>query len=168
MRIYKNGELIRSMSEDSIFAMANLRGCKVSVPHKLPFSFYFSQCEASHTIRVKVQFNPEKLSINKLGVLELHGDYKFTPGSDDKSVSSKQINDMRDFFKEYKVLFAAVWDGVLPEDTVQDYFRGIESFNDLKSEFDFSNDFTNELAEIHSFSELEQLVRDNNLFNMYD
>lgn len=168
MKIYKNGELINNMDENDIFCMSNLRGNKVVIPHKLPFSFYFSPREASHAIRVKVLFNPTKMIPSKLGVLELHGKYEYIPGPDDFNVSRKLITEMRNFFKTYKVLFAAVWEMVLPEDIVQDYFRAIADLNELVKEFDFYEEYQDEMEQIATVEELEQFVRDNDLFNMWD
>lgn len=102
MKIYKNGELVQSMNDQDIFCMSNLRGKNVCVPHKLSFSFYFSQRESSHAIRVKPVFNPNKISLSRLGSLELHGDWKYTPGPDDINVSNKQISDMKFFSKPIK------------------------------------------------------------------
>lgn len=153
---------------DDIFCMSNLRGSKINIPHKLPFSFYFSTQESSHAIRVKVMFNPNKLIPSKLGVLELHGNWKYTPGPDDSDISNKQINEMRDFFKSYKVLFAAVWEMVIPEDAIQDFFRGFMTFEELLTEFEFYEEFQNEMINIETIEELEQFVRNNNIFNMWD
>ncbi len=177
MKIYRNGEIIESKEIiyydeteqlDNVLGMSNVRGCKVKVPHELPFSFYFSPRQSSHAIRVKVLFNPNKMIPDKLGVLELHGDWKYTPGSDDKKISKKMIQKMKQFFMDYKVLFAAVWELLLPEDVVEDYFRAIIDFSDLLAEFEFYEDYKQELNKIQSIKELESFVRKNNLFNMWD
>lgn len=85
MKIYRNGELLPKADIiyeddfDDIFGMSNLRGKYVKTD-KIDFSFYFSMQKASHAIRVKVSFNPSKVKETDFGVLELHGDWKFTPG----------------------------------------------------------------------------------------
>lgn len=174
MKIYRNGELIEPKTivkedeETDIFCMSNLRGCKVAVPHKLPFSFYFSTRESSHAIRVKPVFNANRISKSELGTLELHGDWKYTPGSDDRNVSGKQIKEMKEFFRTYKVLFAAVWEEELPEDEVAAFFRGDLSFSDLLSEFYCYEEYKEDLDNIKDVSELEKFVRENSLFNMSD
>lgn len=168
MKIYKNGELIRSMPEDDIFAMANVRGKDIAVPHKLPFSFYFSERESSHAIRVKPIFNPNRVSNSKFGSLELHGNWKYTPGPDDGNVSQKQIGEMKQFFKKYKVLFAAVWESQLYDGAVVDYLKGNTSFHELINELYFYDDYKPELDKINSVEQLEQFVRENRIFNMWD
>lgn len=179
MRIYKNGKLLEpakkvyydeyeTEEENDIFCMSNVRGCKVAVPHKLPFSFYFSTRESSHAIRVKPVFNPNKMSRSSFGTLELHGDWKYTPGPDDKNVSQKQIREMKQFFRDYKVLFAAVWEEELPEDEVEAFFRGTVSFAELLSEFYFYEDYKKEMNKIKTIEELEDFVREYRLFNMWD
>ncbi|MCM1226187.1 MAG: hypothetical protein NC320_02020 [Clostridium sp.] len=177
MKIYKKGELLEpkekiyydeTEEENDIFCMANLRGKDISIPHKLPFSFFFSERESSHAIRVKPVFNPNKISKSSFGTLELHGDWEYTPGPDDKNVSNKQIREMKQFFKKYKVLFAGVWESELYDGAVQDYFRGIISFSDLLTEFEFYEEYQEEMENITTIEGLEDFVRENNLFNMWD
>lgn len=171
MKIYRNGKLTeprKIIEYDDIFCMSNLRGKDIVIPHKMSFSFFFSERESSHAIRVKPVFNPNKISKSSFGTLELHGDWKYTPGPDDKSVSKKQVNEMIQFFKEYKVLFAGVWEGVLYDGAVLDYFRGIIHFSELMKEFDFYDEYKKEMAKLNSVSELEKFVRKHNLFNMWD
>lgn len=120
---------MKRLVKDKIYAMANVRGRTVRNPNPLPFSFYFSNSYGiDNNVRVKVSFNPDKLSIDQLGNLELHSDWKFVPGKDDKHLSNKDVAEMKNFFRKYKVLFCLVWDHKLQEDEVQDYFRGIFGF----------------------------------------
>lgn len=154
--------------ETDIFCMSNLRGSKIVVPHKLPFSFYFSARESSHAIRVKPVFNPNRMSRNNFGTLELHGNWEYTPSPDDADVSNKQIKEMKEFFRTYKVLFAAVWEEELPEDSVQSYFQGHISWSELLSELYFYNKYEIELNGINTIEKLEEFVRENKLFNMWD
>lgn len=154
--------------EDEIMCMANVRGNSVSVPHSLPFSFYFSRRNSSHGIRVKVVFNPNRLNINECGNLELHSDWVYVPGHNDKGVSSKIKNQMIDFFRKYKVLFAAAWEDVIQEDIIQDYFRGLITWNELIQSFDFYEEYKGDLDKISDVASLEQYVRKCNIFNMND
>lgn len=165
--IHSTNDYDEPPAEIDIFCMSNLRGKDIKIEN-LPFSFYFSARESSHAIRVKPMFNPNKVSKSKFGTLELHGDWKYTPGPDDKNVSQKQIREMKVFFKKYKVLFAAVWEEELQEIPVQDYFRGLISFSDLLTEFEFYEDYQKEMGCIDSIEELESFVRKNGLFNMWD
>lgn len=150
-----------------ILCMSNIRGRKVQIPHKLPFSFYFSGKNRSHGIRVKPIFNPDSMISNKAGNLELHGDWKYTPGKDDKRVSEHAIQLMKQFFRTYLVLFAAVWDFQLPDTTVQDYFEGEISLQDLVSDLDFYRDYKQELNNITTIEELEDFCREYNLVNLH-
>lgn len=158
----------KELYDDAIMCMANVRGNSVNVPHSLPFSFYFSRKNSSHGIRVKVVFNPNRLNINDCGNLVLHSNWTYTPGRNDNNVNSKQKNQMIDFFKEYKALFAAVWEDVIQEDVIQDYFRGMISWNQLVESFDFYEEYKDDLDKISDVQSLEKYVRENEIFNMND
>lgn len=156
-----------------LFEMANIRGKSVKIPHRLNFSFYFSPKDAveskdiCHGLRVKPLFDPEKMSIDKAGTLKLHGDWKYIPGSDDKNIGTKAIKEMKNFFLEYKTLFAAVWEKELPPDALYDYFRGTITFNELLQEFYFYDDFSDEMKDIQTVDDLTQFVDINELFDLW-
>lgn len=160
------------MKLEMLFEMSNVRGKCVRNPHKLDFSFYFSPKDAvdgkdiCHGLRVKPVFNPEHMDISEAGTLKLHGDWKYIRGKNDISVSNKKIKEMKDFFKAYKTLFAAVWEKVLPPDALYDYFRGTTTFEELLTEFDFYD--TGVLTGVSSLDELTNIVRENNLFNLWE
>ena len=158
-----------SKEHENILGMSNIVGKVVKNPNKLPFSFYFSQKgDNKHGIRVKPMFNPDKLSVRLCGNLELHSDWEYTPGPDDKNVSSKLVKQMKQFFRDYKVLFAAVWEEELQEYVLEDYLRGLCSWSDLISELEFYSDYSEELDRIQNCSQLEDFVRQNNIFSMND
>ena len=72
MKIYRNGKLTeprKIIEYDDIFCMSNLRGKDIVIPHKMPFSFFFSERESSHAIRVKPVFKPNKFSKSSFGTL---------------------------------------------------------------------------------------------------
>lgn len=162
--------------KECLFEMANIRGKYVKNPHRLNFSFYFSPKDAvegkdiCHGLRVKPVFNPEKMSIDKAGTLKLHGDWKYIPGSDDKSIGSKAVSEMKEFFREYKTLFAAVWEKVLPPDSLYDYLRGTITFEELKQEFSFYDELRGDAqySDIDNIYDLTGFVRDNNLFDLWE
>lgn len=155
--------------EDSILCMSNVTGKYVKNPHKLKFSFYYSTKEGvPHGIRVKPTFNPERMSKSRAGNLELHGDWKYTPSPDDVHVSKKDIEDMKNFFRDNKVLFAAVWEEEIPEDVLGDYFKGHVDFDSLLHELYNYDQWESHLKQVHDVSTLEQLVRSKNLWNMND
>ncbi len=174
MNIYKNGELLPKSDiiykdEDfyDIFGMSNLRGKYVKTD-KINFSFYFSMQKASHAIKVKVSFNDAKINESDFGALELHRDWKFTPGRNDKDVSSKDIRNMKAFFVKYKVLFAAVWNREIYEGDVVEVFRKGITFSELLKEFSFYDAYAEKMNKIQNVAELENFVRKNNIFNMLD
>ncbi|MCM1232842.1 MAG: hypothetical protein NC489_22180 [Ruminococcus flavefaciens] len=173
MKIYKNGELLPKADTvydddfDDIFGMSNLRGKYVKTD-KINFSFYFSMQKASHAIRVKVSFNDTKINESDFGVLELHGDWKFTPGKNDRDVPNKDIRNMKSFFVKYKVLFAAVWNKEIYEGDIVEFFRKGITFSELLHEFNFYDKYKKEMNEIKDVAELEDFVRENNIFNMWD
>lgn len=149
--------------------MSNVTGKYVKNPEKLDFSFYYSTKDGvNHSIRVKPVFNPEKISRSTIGNLELHGDWKYTPGKSDTSVSSSRINKMTEFFKTYKVLFAAVWEEQLPEDLLADYFKGYIDLTTLIKELYNYSEWEDYLSDVKDVDSFEKAVRDNNLFNMND
>ncbi len=151
-----------------LFCSTPIRGCKVKVPHELPFSFLFSEKEYRRDLNVKPVFNPKKISKLSFGILELYGNWNYTPCSEDINVSTEQINEMKQFFKDYKILFAGVWECVLDSSVLSDYFRGIISFSELLKEFEFYEDFKDEMDDIEDVEELTEFVRESRLFNMWD
>lgn len=159
---------------DMLFEMANIRGKTVKVPCKLDFSFFFSTKDAVeskdlvHGLRVNPVFNPEKISIHDTGTLKLHGDWKYIPGPNDKDVDSRKVNRMKEFFKTYKILFAAVWEKVLPHDAVEDYIRGHIDFNEMIKEFYFYDEYKEDIDNIETLDELYDFVRENKIFNMWE
>lgn len=95
-----------------LFEMANLRGEDVEIQERLPFSMYiFSKdvVHGVHGIRVKVVWNPSRIKSDADGFIELHGEYKYVSGTHKKKPTAEEEKCAREFFKKYKVLFAAVW-----------------------------------------------------------
>ena len=150
-----------------VLCMSNVRGNKVRVQKNLPFSFYFSAQQGSHSIRVKPVFNPEKLSDSAVGTLKLCDDWKYIPGPDDKDVSSSDIAKMKKFFRKFLVLFAATWDRQIDDGTVYDYLVGDITLPELIEQFDFYEDHKADLDDITFVAELEDYCRSNNLVNLY-
>lgn len=158
--------MLEVKTEDCLFEMSNVRGKYVKNPQKLKFSFYFSSKDGnSHGIRVKPMFNSEKLIKSKCGTLSLHTDWKFVPGSDDKSVSAKDIKQMKDFFRKYLVLFCMVWEEQLTDGELEDYFVGTITWDELLSGISFYDKYEKELKEITSVEDLEVFCRDDQLVN---
>lgn len=81
------------------------------------------------------------------------------------------IDTLRYFVKKYKVLFAAVWENALGEDSLQDYFRNLIDFKTLLSEFNI-NKVGKQRYEALNYAEdlkqLEHIIRQYQIFNMND
>lgn len=153
---------------DSVMCMSNLRGSKISRPHKLPFSFYFSaNIEGIHSIRVKPIFNPSRFVYSEAGSLKLCDDWEYVPGKNDTNIKSKEITAMKEFFRTYLILFTAVWDEQLSETAVQDYLEGDIDLDELVKDFSFYPEHSSELDQISTIEELEQYCRDHDLVNLY-
>lgn len=153
---------IEIINEDYLLEMSNVRGNYVKVPHKLPFSFYFSSGVGNkHSIRVKPSFNPEKLKRSMTGTLQLSGDWEYTPNSEDINVSSKDVESMKKFFKDNIVFFILVWDEFLQDAVVQDYFLGNITIHEVIEDLDFYKELSQALDECVSVLELETCIRDN-------
>lgn len=155
-----------------LMEMANVRGVDVKLVSHLPFSFHFYGKDAvhqQHGIRIKMIWNPSKAPYDADGYMELHGNYDYNMDSHKYKPTEKELKIARDFFKKYKVLFAAVWESVLYDGDLQDYFKGRIDLRDLISKFDVENEnnyyFINHCK---SLEELEDCVRKNNIFNMND
>lgn len=156
-----------------LMEMANAVGNNVRREKNLPFSFFFSSKKAvrgTHGIRVKILWNPAKAPADADGFLELHGDFEYIPGSHKYEPNAKELSIARRFFKKYKVLFSAVWEDVIydPSQLVM-YFYGKISWKELMKQFDTGNsDWNFYIQTTDNIKELEQLVREENMFNMND
>lgn len=157
-----------------LFEMANMRGKYVKNPGRLDFSFYFSTKDAVegkelvHGLRVKPVFNPEKISPSNVGTLKLHSDWEYIPGSEDTNVKGKKVREMKEFFRTYKVLFAAVWEKVLDESRLSAYLQGFLTLQELFKDFDFYEEYKDEINNIETLEEFENFVRRNRLFNLWE
>lgn len=154
--------------QHSIFGMSNVRGRYVKNPKQLPFSFYFSSGDGvTHGPRVKPLFNPERLISSLTGTLELCNNWEYVPGKDDKNVGEKSIRQMKKFFKDYVVLFCLVWDEHMQDATLEGYFKGEITFNEMLQDIDFHPQYKDHLDNMASVQELEKFCRDNELVNLY-
>ena len=167
-------ELLEYLEEPTavLMEMANLRGNDIKLHNRVPFSLFISnkrQVHNAHAIRVKVLWNPHKMTSTPDGQLELHGNYEYTVFSHKYKPSEKEVTLLRDFCKKYKVLFAAIWESKLDPNDFIDYLRGYKSFVELLMAFD-------EVSEKHYYLinhcktllALEQCIRNNKIFNLND
>lgn len=159
-------------SSKVLMEMANVRGIDVKLTPYLPFSFYFCGKDAvhqQHGIRVKIIWNPSKAPYNADGYMELHGNYNYFIGSHKYKPTEKELKIARDFFKKYKILFSAVWENILYDGYLQDYFKSRLSFKDLLSKFENIKEKQYYLINhCKNLEELEDCVRKNNIFSMND
>lgn len=155
---------LNNLNEDYLIEMANIVGKFVKV-EKLNFSFYFSSKDGvPYPIRVKPVFNREKLLKSKTGTLKLTDDWEYIPGEDDGFVSNKLVDEMKNFFREYIVLFCMVWDEQLDDTSVQRYFNGQMTLEELIQEISFYNE---EMSNISTIEELEDYARRTESVNFY-
>lgn len=158
-----------------LMEMACVRGIDAK-PKQLPFSFYFSEksvVHSQHGIRVKVAWNPTRIkSKDADGYFIIHGDkfpYEWIPGSHKYKPSAKEMREASRFIRNHKVLFAAVWEEVLDEMDLQHYFEGSLTWKDLLKCFHTGDMEGDSLIQVSkNVEDLEQTVREENLFNMND
>ena len=158
--------------QEDILCMSNVRGRHVENPHKLPFSFFFSEGSVAdtdivHGPRVKPIFNPENFRRSLAGTLKLCDDWEFIPGKNDRNISNKDIKEMKNFFRTYLSMFCAVWDSQIDEDYLEEYFKGQRSFDEWIQELDFYEEYKSQLDEIHDVSEFEQFCRNTKVVDLY-
>lgn len=162
---------LKKIDEDLLMEMANVRASRVVV-EQLDFSFYFGEKIGQHSIRVKICWNKDRMLEDELCVMELFGDYKYFQSQKlNKNVAESDIEEARKFFKKYKVLFSAVWEGVLYEQDLVDYFFGRKNLNEIVDSFeleDISSEIKQELLDNCSLKGIEEIVRKYQLFNMND
>lgn len=155
-----------------LMEMANFLGNRIKLYNRLPFSFFVSSKTAvhnQHSIRAKLIWNPSKAPASADGNLELHGDYKYTVNSHKYKPTSGELEIARDFFKRYKVLFAAIWEEKLDPAYVQDYLAGRISIKEMLAQFDnISERQYFDINHCNNLEELEQCVRKYRVFNMND
>lgn len=154
-------------SSEDIFAMSNVRGRHIKVEKEVPFSFYYSPRNSSHGPRVKPLFNPNTISMDAAGTLKLCDDWEFIPGTYDKKHSSSDVRGMKAFFRKYLVLFLLVWDKLIDDPELEDYFRGDTTLHDFITCLKFYEDYKEELDKIKDVQKLEEFCRDNDLVNFY-
>lgn len=163
---------MKVIKEDMLMEMSNVHGKRVKVD-EIDFSFYFSSKEAvssQHGIRVKICWNRDKISHTLIdGYMELHGDYKYVSAIHPNVYPNKyDIATARYFFKRYKVLFAAVWEGILYEDELIQFLIGRINLHDLITTFNIPNEKYEIIEDVDSLKDLEKLVREHDIFNMND
>lgn len=154
-----------------LMEMSNVRGRDVIMEDKLPFSFFFCRKSAvhrQHGIRLKIIWNPNRAPEDADGYIELHGDYEYTMGSHKYKPTAKELSVLRNFCKKYKVLFAAVWEGILYDGDLQDYFKGRIDLRELLTNFDLRGISYYKVNHCKTLQELEDCVRKNKIFNMND
>lgn len=172
--IYEFLEDLNSLSEEELdeeymLEVANILGSTIAI-EDVDFSIYFSRKNSNrHGIRVKVYWDRDIISDDKCGYMELHGNYLYSQYPKQKyKPKSYEVSTLRYFCKRYKVLFSAVWEGIVAETWVQDYFRGLINLGSLINHFYLAEGDKNLLKSCKGIKELEECVRKNKLFNMND
>ena len=158
---------LKNLNEESLLEMANVTGRFVKIEN-IDFSFYFSKRNASHGIRIKINWNRESMTGEAEGYMELHGSYKYFQASNVKyKPNRQQIKNVQKFAKKYKVLFAAVWECKLDADMLTEYFKGRVSWGDLMNSFEHvTKDQQQTINRCEDLTELEKQVRAHDIYNM--
>ena len=151
------------LNEDYYTEMSDVVGRYVK-SDSIDFSFLYSADIADHPIYVMPVFNTEWIRRDKLGTLELCGDWRYIPGTDDKHVSKQHIKAMKEFFKKYIVLFCMVWDEQLPVNLIEDYLRQDIDLHGLIKNISFYNP---DMDNITSISVLEDYCRKTNYVDFH-
>lgn len=160
-----------STPDMTLMEMANMRGNDVKLHKQLPFSLFISNKKTvhnSHAIRVKVLWNPNKMTSTPDGQLELHGNYNYEKYAHKYEPTSKELNELINYCKKYKVFLSAIWECVLDANDFIDYQRGTIGFKELLSYFDLGERNYYDVNHCESIEELEGVVRKNKIFNMND
>lgn len=152
---------------DEMFGATIMRGVDKR-PRSLPFSFIYCR---SKNLELKpevlVAFDQSNIDHTCTGRLKLYGDWEYTPRDEDKDRTPREIKRMKTFFENHRVLFCAVWTGLLDEVILQDYFVGDISFEKMLRSLTFYEKNREALNEIHEVKQLEQFCKDMHLVNFY-
>lgn len=154
--------------KEDILCMSDVRGIKVKVESKLPFSFYYSARNSSHGPRVKITSDPTKIRLDRMGSLELTGDWDYISTKGNDEFSSKELKEIRAFFRKYLILFLLVWDKLTSnEPSLGDYLEGDITLAEFIQDLDFYDDYKDDLDQIENVEELEEFCRKYKLVNFY-
>lgn len=158
----------KQVENDFRICMTSILGKYVKEPDALPFSFYFSShVVKEYPISVRPVFDPERLFLSLTGYLKLCDDWEYIPGKNDRNTKEKDIESMKQFFKENIVLFAMVWDEQLQDGVLEYYFTGLISFHETLQNIDFYKKYKLQMDKLSTVKELETFCRENNLVNFY-
>lgn len=158
----------KQIENDFCICMTSIRGKLVKKPNPLPFSFYFSSHgDTKYPISVRPVFDPKRLFLSLTGYLKLYGDWEYIPGKNDRNTKEKDIEAMKQFFKDNIVLFAMVWDEQLQDGVLECYFTGLLSFHKMIQDIDFYKKYKLQMDKLSTVKELEIFCRENNLVNFY-
>lgn len=166
---YSDFQAYLNNEDGLLMEMANIRGNDIKLADRLPFSLFISNKQVvhgAHAIRVKVLWNPNKMTATPDGQLELHGNYDYTVFSHKYKPTAKELELLRNFCRTYKVFFAAVWEGVLDATDFVHYLEGTITYTQLISSFDLTGKDYYNVNHCKTIQELETCIRRNKIFNM--
>lgn len=150
------------MDFDHFIELTSLRGKDVKLEN-INFSFYFSRKWKNDKCNVKICWNRNMITSN-FNILEICGNYLYR--ANNQIVDEKELDKVKNFFKKYKVLFAAVWEEKLDTNDLAFFLRSQISFDELLD--CFYNMDKNLIKGCKSLKELEECVRKYHIFNMND
>ena len=144
-----------------MFTVIKGKDCKVE-----NINFSFSICNDDDIGEVNIEWNDNGGNSFE-GIFSLI-DYKYYQTYETKKrLTQEEIDFAREFFKKYKVLFAACWSNVLHPIDLKNYFEGKISFDSLLNEF-YNVDYFDKLSKVETLDDLSYVVREYNMYNLYE
>ena len=165
--VTQDSNMTESFYDEDFPCLCDMTGKLVLIEH-IDFSFEFAiKLHVLHNaIQAIIKWNRDKLSGPGDRCMNLWGNYEYVRYKHGQDASEKDMSKARDFFMKYKVLFAAVWEGMLEPNYVQDYLRNLVTFDELKDSFD---DLPEKIFDdAKTIADIEKIVRENKLFDMND
>jgi len=150
-----------------IFEMSNMRGKTIKVEN-INFSFFFSSKDKmQHSMRTKIQFNPNVLKRDLTSNLKLCGDWKFTKNRKVKNIKQSQITEAIQFFKKYTSIFTAAWLEIIPMDILEDYLKRLITLEDVVNEMEIDDELKKKfIFKNNDIETFEEFVIDNDIFKI--
>lgn len=144
-----------------MFTAVKGKDCKVE-----NINFSFSICNDDDIGEVNIIWNDDGGKIFE-GIFSLVN-YKYYQTQEiKKELKQEEIDSAINFFKKYKILFAACWSNALHPIDLKNYFEGRISFNSLLNEF-YNIDYFDNLSKVKTLDDLAYVVRKYKMYNLYE
>lgn len=145
---------------------------KRNIIYPVPFSIGFickNHIQQAHPFLLKVLWNDSsEKDCAWNGYMEGFGEYRFVESKiNPYHPTEDQLEEVRAFIKQFKVLLTAWWNGKLYSGYIIEYFSGSMSFNSIKGKFeDLKKRHIKGLSECETFQELESYIRKHRLWSL--